>query len=147
MDAPQSERDASAMNDLSRKPENNREPSGRKPIVQEHVGPAVPVIVPRDQEGAFLVRELQRLRVRVRQIWPMPESVPSDADVIYCEYAVDLARRLPWIPGDALAHATPDAVLSRPLTANAVLASLVLARSQFRYEQRLRSKIERLDEN
>ena len=84
------------------------------------------------------MRELRRLRARVRQIWPMPESVPSDADVIYCEYAVDLSRRLPWIPGDAaprsssscrieepiqadaLAHATPDAVLSRPLTANAV---------------------------
>jgi AmiR/NasT family two-component response regulator len=28
-----------------------------------------------------------------------------------------------------------------------VVSSLILARSQFRYEQRLRSKIERLDEN
>jgi AmiR/NasT family two-component response regulator len=72
---------------------------------------------------------------------------------------------LPWIPGDArsalvvivpatepiqaerLSHATPNAVLSRPFTPNAVLSSLVLARSQFEYERRLRSKIEKLDEN
>jgi AmiR/NasT family two-component response regulator len=153
------------MNDMPRKADANRDPAGRKSIVQELSGLDVAVISPRDQEGAFLMRELQRLRVRVRQIWPMPESVPCDADVIYSEYSVDLARRLPWIPGDAraalvivlpgeeqisadaLAHATPDAVLSRPFTANAVLASLVVARSQFRYEQRMRSKIERLDEN
>lgn len=153
------------MKDSSRKPEASREPSGRKSVIQELAGLDVAVITPRDQEGAFLIRELQRLRVRARQIWPMPESVPSDADVIYCEYAIDLARRLPWIPGDAraalviilpseepvqadaLADATPDAVLSRPLSANAVLSSLVLARSQFRYEQRLRNKIERLDDN
>jgi AmiR/NasT family two-component response regulator len=153
------------MSDMLRKPDASREQGGRKSIIQELAGLDVAVIAPRDQEGTFLTRELQRLRVRARQIWPMPESVPSDADVIYCEYSADLARRLPWIPGDAraalviilpceepvqadaLAHATPDAVLSRPFTPNAVLASLVLARSQFRYEQRLRSKIERLDEN
>ena len=58
---------------------------------------------------------------------------------------VILPREEP-VQADALAHATPDAVLPRPFTANAVLSSLVLARSQFRYEQRLRSKIERLDE-
>uniref|UniRef100_UPI0019111E81 hypothetical protein n=1 Tax=Tepidimonas taiwanensis TaxID=307486 RepID=UPI0019111E81 len=85
----------------------------------------------------------------------------GDADIVYCEYCPDLARRLPWIPGDArsalvvivpstepiqaeaLANATPNAILSRPFTPNAVLSSLVLARSQFGYERRLRSKIER----
>jgi AmiR/NasT family two-component response regulator len=126
---------------------------------------AVIVIAPPDDQRTFLVRELQRLHTRASQTWPMPESIPGDADVVYCEYAPDLARRLPWIPGDprsalvvivpngepiqadALANATPDAVLSRPLSSNAIISSLILARSQFRYEQRLRRKIERLDEN
>jgi AmiR/NasT family two-component response regulator len=123
------------------------------------------VLSERDEQGNLLVRELQRLRVRVRTIWPPPDVLPSDADVLYCEYNRELPRKLPWAPGDAksalvvilpshepidpeiLEHATPDAVLARPFSANAVVASFVLARSQFRYQQRLRSKVDRLDEN
>jgi AmiR/NasT family two-component response regulator len=159
------------MSEMLRKSNDNREQNGhrdhggRKSILQELAGLTVVVVAPGDDQTPLLVRELQRLRITPRQVWPMPESVPSDADIIYCEYSVDLALRLPWIPGDAraalvvilpnvepvqadaLANATPDAVLSRPFTSNAVVSSLILARSQFRYEQRLRSKIERLDEN
>ncbi|WJR80825.1 ANTAR domain-containing protein [Bradyrhizobium sp. NP1] len=153
------------MTDILRKPASNREPVGRKSMVQELADLTAVVVAPGDDQTSFLLRELQRFRMRARQIWPMPETVPGDADVVYCEYSADLARRLPWIPGDArsalvvivppndpiqadaLANATPDAVLARPFTTNAVLSSLVLARSQFGYERRLRSKIERLDEN
>ena len=153
------------MSEAPRKPEIVRSPSGRKSITQELVDLAVVVVAPNDEQTAFLIREMQRLRIRARVVWPMPESLPADADIIFCEYTPDLARRLPWIPGDAraalvvilplndpinpdaLANATPDAVLSRPFSFNAILSSLIVARSQFRYEQRLRAKIERLDEN
>lgn len=136
-----------------------------RPVIQDLAGLSVAVIASAEDQSMFLVRELQRLRTRPRQIWPMPESIPADSDVVYCEYLPDLASRLPWIPGDArsalvvilpasdpvhpmaLAHATPDAVLSRPFTSNSIAASLILSRSQFRYEQRLRAKIERLDDN
>jgi AmiR/NasT family two-component response regulator len=151
------------MNETLRKP--SRETAGRKSMVQEFAGLNAVIVAPLDDQTNLLLRELQRFRMCVRQVWPMPESVPGDADVVYCEYSPDLARRLPWIPGDArsalvvivpqtetiraeaLTHATPNAVLARPFTANAVLCSLVLARSQFGYERRLRSKIEKLDEN
>lgn len=153
------------MSEPLRKPDIARSQSGRKSVIQELADLAVVVVAPCDDQTSFLTRELQRLRMRTRSVWPMLESVPSDADIVYCDFTSDLARRLPWIPGDAraalvvilptnvpiqadaLANATPDAVLSRPFTANAILASLILARSQFRYERRLRSKIERLDEN
>ncbi|MBR1222349.1 ANTAR domain-containing protein [Bradyrhizobium sp. U87765 SZCCT0131] len=153
------------MTETMRKPAGNREMAGRKSMVQELADLSVVVVAPVDDQTSLLLRELQRFRMRVRQVWPMPESVPGDADVVYCDYCPDLARRLPWIPGDArsalvvivpqteaiqaeaLSHATPNAVLSRPFTSNAVLSSLVLARSQFGYEKRLRSKIEKLDEN
>ena len=153
------------MNEMSRKPSANRDLGGRKTIVQELADLSAVVVAPVDDQVGMLLRELQRFRMRVRQVWPMPESVPADADVVYCEYSPDLARRLPWIPGDArsalvvilpatepvhadaLCHATPNAILSRPFTPNAVLSSLVLARSQFGYERRLRSKIEKLDDN
>lgn len=142
-----------------------REMAGRRSMVHELADLSAFIVAPLDDQINLLLRELQRFRMRVRQVWPMPESVPADADVIYCEYSPDLARRLPWIPGDArsalviivpqtetirpeaVTHATPNAVLARPFTANAVLSSLVLARSQFGYERRLRSKIEKLDEN
>lgn len=153
------------MNEMSRKPSVNRDLGGRKTMVQELADLSAVVVAPVDDQVGMLLRELQRFRMRVRQVWPMPESVPADADVVYCEYSPDLARRLPWIPGDArsalvvilpatepvhadaLCHATPNAILSRPFTPNAVLSSLVLARSQFGYERRLRSKIEKLDDN
>ncbi len=153
------------MNEMSRKPSSSRDVGGRKTMVQELADLSAVVVAPVDDQIGMLMRELQRFRMRVRQVWPMPESVPADADVVYCEYSSDLARRLPWIPGDArsalvvilpatepvhadaLCHATPNAVLPRPFTPNAVLSSLVLARSQFGYERRLRSKIEKLDDN
>ena len=123
------------------------------------------IIAPLDDQNLFLVRELQRLGTAPKHVWPMPDIIPADAEVIICEYCDDLATRLPWVPGDAgsalivslpitkpilpaaLAYATPDAMLSRPFSTNAILASVVMARSHFRYEQRLRSKISRLDEN
>jgi AmiR/NasT family two-component response regulator len=123
------------------------------------------VVAPPDDHIAFLVRELRRTRAQVRLIWPMQDTLPSDADVIYCEYIPDLARRLRWVPGaasaalvvilpvdgvvnlDALCNATPQCILPRPFSANAVAASFGLALKQFQYEKRLREKIDKLEEN
>jgi len=153
------------MNEAVRRPASSRETVSRKSMVQELADLTVVVLAPVDDQTTLLLRELQRYRMRVQQVWPMPTTVPGDADIVFCEYCPDLDRRLPWIPGDArsalvvivpatepiqvepLSHATPNAVLSRPFTPNGVLSSLVLARSQFGYERRLRSKIEKLDEN
>jgi two-component system, response regulator / RNA-binding antiterminator len=153
------------MNEMSPKPSVSGDFARRKTVVHELVDLSAIVVAPADDQIGMLLRELQRFSMEVRQVWPMPESIPTDADVVYCEYMPDLARRLPWIPGDArsalvvilptteaiqaeaLRDATPHAILPRPFTTNAVLSSLVLARSQFGYERRLRSKIEKLDDN
>ncbi len=152
------------MSEQPSKPDTRKEAATRRPVLAELAGLDVAIVTARDDQGIFLVRELQRLRVRTRHLWPAPERMPSDTDVVYCDYAHDLARRLPWVPGDAqaalviilpaadpidpeaLTNATPDAILARPFTANAVLASLVSAQSQFRYELRLRGKVEKLDD-
>lgn len=122
------------------------------------------VATPRDEEGEFLIRELQRTRARVRHVWPLPERLPEDADAVYCDLAPELPGRIPWLPGEARAalvtivaampptdldlmrNCVPDAILHRPFTANAVRASLALARSRFAYEQRLRWRISKLSE-
>lgn len=119
----------------------------------------------RDEDGELLIRELQRVRARVRHLWPVPDRLPEDVDVIFCDFVPGLADRIPWIPGEpkaslvalipltpspdlaALRDCAPDAVLHKPFTTYGILTSLVVARSQFLYEQRLRTRIEKLDEN
>lgn len=123
----------------------------------------IAVVTARDASGETLIRELQRTRSRVRHLWPPPDPLPADTDVLFCDLAPGLPARLPWVPGepkaalvvlvpqaaaldlDLLQKSAPDAVLHRPFSPPAVLAGLLLARSHFGYERRLRSRIERLD--
>lgn len=118
----------------------------------------------RDDAGEQIVRELQRTRANVRPLWPMPDQFPSVCDVIVADLVAGLPDRLPWVPGesqatlivvvptvpppdlDLLRHCAPDAVLHKPATPHAILAALVIGRSQFLYERRLRSRIDKLDE-
>jgi two-component system, response regulator PdtaR len=125
------------------------------------------VIVETEHEDQldFLLRELRKLRTEPRLITRRASTLPSDADIILCDYSPTLGSRLPWPTGEATAAvlvmlphiegfssalleaATPDAVLARPFTANAVKASVVMGYSQFQYERRLRSKATKLEEN
>jgi AmiR/NasT family two-component response regulator len=118
-----------------------------------------------DAEGEQLMRELRRTRANVVRHWPMPRTLSVEPDVLFCEFASDLANRLPWNPGeplcalvillpqsgaydpDAVCKCSPGAVLHRPFQPHAILTALMLARGQFQYEKRLRARIERLDEN
>jgi len=117
-----------------------------------------------DEEGDALIRELQRSRARVRRLWPLPARLPEDTDVIVSELVPELPQCLPWVPGQPMAaliavmaaiqppdlkllrNTAPHAILHRPFTANTVLTSLAIARAQFLYERRLRSRIDKLDE-
>ncbi len=123
----------------------------------------IAVVTAGDASGEALIRELQRTRGRVRHLWPPPDPLPADTDVLFCDLVPNLPARLPWMPGepkaalvvlvptavaldlDLLRKAAPEAVLHRPFSSPAILASLVLARSRFGYERRLRGRIERLD--
>lgn len=125
----------------------------------------IAVVTEHDEAGMQLVRELQRTRARVKHIWPIPELIPAAFDVVYCDLTCDLPQRLPWLPGkpDAalvviasvmqpldlkvLHNCAPHAVVHQPFTAQAVLASLLLARSHFLYERRLRGQVDKLDDN
>ncbi len=121
-------------------------------------------VVRRDEEGDALARELLRTRGRVRRLWPLPARLPEEADVLYCELLPELPHSLPWVPGQPsaalvvvapavqmpdlklLRNCAPHAVLHRPYTSATVLTSLAIARAQFLYERRLRSRIDKLDE-
>lgn len=118
----------------------------------------------RDEMGDALIRVLQHTRARVRHVWPVPGQLPDDADVVFCDFAPDLASRISWLPGDAkaalvvilprepspdlgiLLRCAPDAVLHRPFTEQAAITGLAMAHAHFSYERRLRGRIEKLDE-
>lgn len=112
-----------------------------------------------------IIRQLQRDRAKVRRIWPLPDKVPGEADVLILEQCERLIDRLPWVPGEAtcalvtvvtvehppdptrLCDCTPEAVLFMPAHAEAITGTVLLARNQFDYTKRLRDRIERLDQN
>jgi len=112
-----------------------------------------------------LVRDLLRSRAKVRRLWPMPDKLPADADVLVVEFSDQLTDRLPWMPGESrsavvvvvkpnrapdparLCETTPEAVLYMPARAEAIVGVVALARSQFDYTKRLRDRVDRLDEN
>ena len=122
------------------------------------------IITPQDEETRFLTRELQRLRVTTCNILPSDEPLPNDTDVVFVDYDPSLPHRISWLSGegspalivilpqaaaisvDALAAITPQAVLARPFTANAIIASLVVARARSTMELRLRSKAHHLED-
>jgi len=113
----------------------------------------------------LLMQELKKLRTKARLVSTRASRIPADADVVFCDYSPDLEQRLPWAIGEATAAlvimlpqndpfspalleaATPDAILARPFTTNAIKASLIMGLSQFRYERRLRGKAAKLEEN
>ena len=120
------------------------------------------VALPRDDSGQVLLRELQRTRASVRHVWPISVPLPEDVDVIICEATPEATRLIPWVPGEAsaalvmvvsatteldlLRRATPDAVLHRPFTSQAVLTSLMISHANFTYVSRLRQRVQKLDE-
>ncbi len=138
-----------------------REPAG---AAAEISSLEIVVAVPPDEEGDMLARELLRTRSGVRRVWPLPPRLPDGVDVMFCELTPELPQCLPWVPGQPLAalvvvtpavqmpplkllrNCAPHAVLHRPFTTATVLTSLAIARAQFLYEQRLRGRIDKLDE-
>ena len=125
----------------------------------------IAVICERDTEGDRLIRLLQRTRATVIHMWPAPEQIPSDVDVVFCVLVPDLPKRLPWLPGMAgaaltvilphsgsvdlalLRNSAPHAVLHLPATEVSVEVSLMMAQEHFGYESRLNARIAKLDDN
>lgn len=123
------------------------------------------VVCEADEQGQMLCRELQRTRAQVRRVWPVPEQVGDNTDILICEFIPDLSRRYAWMPGEAraatvillpqsgrydmaaLKAAVPDAVLHRPYQQAAIRAALMIAWDHFSYSRRQRVRIARMDEN
>ncbi|RXT21853.1 MULTISPECIES: ANTAR domain-containing protein [unclassified Bosea (in: a-proteobacteria)] len=148
-------------------PAEPRAAVSERPARQGSVEPElnIAVMVERDDHGEFLIRELQRQRVTVRHIWPLPSQIPLQYDAIFCALSVDLPQRIPWVPGEPssalilvddgkaplnlklIHNCAAHGLLHYPATSRVIQSVLMLAREHFQYERRLRGRIEKLDEN
>lgn len=126
---------------------------------------SIGVITERTGEGDALIRELQKLRARPQHVWPVPATLPTGYDMLLCDLVEDLPTRVPWLPGepesalvallpknapfrpDLLRDTAAHGVLVLPVDPLTLQCTLALARDHFRYEQRLRGRIDKLDEN
>jgi AmiR/NasT family two-component response regulator len=119
---------------------------------------------PRDHDGELLLRQLQRLGCHVDHLWPAPDRLEGEADMVLCliepetrSFCASLGNgtRAALVgvvdPADPktmqlLADVNPLAVLTKPVDAAALLTNLVVARNNSRYQRRLQGKILKLEE-
>jgi AmiR/NasT family two-component response regulator len=124
----------------------------------------IAVIHPRDHDGEVLLRQLQRLRCQVQFLWPPPERIEFETDIVFCAlqnstYALctELTRTrqaaIVGIVDPEGADATrlimavePQVVLTKPVDAAAILTNLLVAYKNSRYQKRLLNKIAKLEE-
>jgi AmiR/NasT family two-component response regulator len=125
----------------------------------------IAVITNRDDRSEQLIRELQKTRAEVQHIWPSPQYIPSEYDVVYADLMENLPSRLEGLPGlpqfalviiitsannidlQMLENCAPHGTIHLPVSEQAVLSGLVVARSHFLYENRLRKRIQQLDDH
>jgi AmiR/NasT family two-component response regulator len=126
---------------------------------------SVTLVCEMDGEGEILFRHLQRTRAAVRHVWPAPDRIGDETDIVICEYGPGVSKLLAWMPGEPLAAlvlllpqsgrvdlgelraACPDSVLQRPYLSQAIDVALMLALDHFGFGKRTRQRIERLEEN
>lgn len=123
------------------------------------------VVAEINAESQTLTRHLQRSRAAVRHIWPAPEQIGENADIVLCDYGPGLGRRLAWMPGDPSAAliilmpqngrfdlkeiraACPDSVLYRPYQPYAIDTAILMALDHFSFGKRMKARIVRMEEN
>jgi two-component system, response regulator PdtaR len=124
----------------------------------------VVVAHPRDRDGDVLMRYLQSLGCHVEHLWPPVERLEGDCDLFFGLIDAQTRQLLVSVAGSVttaivgvvdstsadalqlLRDIGPQAVLHKPFDPPAILANVVVARSNARYQKRLLGKIAKLEE-
>ncbi len=139
-------------------------PSGIKRLFDELRGTSVAVIHPPGAECNVLLDQLRRIGCPVKSLWPYPPAPPAEADVIFVLVPAERGSEPLWsgVDSDAVVIALVEyenptvlkgildlnaqAVLNKPFRPTGVLSTLILARSTKGYQDRLLSKVKKLEE-
>lgn len=124
----------------------------------------VAVVHPNDADGTVLIQQLQRIGCQVQTFWPPPAQLAADTDILFC--AVQPSRAAPptdWLRAcpsvviiaiigyesptvfDDMLQLGASGVLTAPIRATGVLASLVMTLGVHGELQALRKRVERLE--
>lgn len=123
------------------------------------------VIHPDDQEREMFLAHLKRIGCQVQSIWPAPDNLPDNADVVlFLLNKTKDKSSLSWmVSSDAIARIaiisfeTPDiltelerlnvhGVLTKPIRIFGILAVLTTAIGLSRHENRLQQRVRSLDD-
>lgn len=119
---------------------------------------------PADADGEVIVRQLRRIGCQVRTSWPPPRQLPADIDAVFLLLERDGSDARPWRGGEndpvliavveyenptllkGLLDSGAQGVVAKPIRANGLLSTLVLARALGAYDRRMQTKIRKLED-
>ncbi|MCX4151312.1 MULTISPECIES: ANTAR domain-containing response regulator [Paraburkholderia] len=122
------------------------------------------VIHPPGEDRIVLEEQLRRIGCPVRVLWPFPSQLPTDVDAIFFLVGPETRSAGNWCAADTEAtlialsdYENPTAlkmlvdtqahgVITKPYRSTGILSTLVLARASSGYQQRLHSKVAKLEE-
>lgn len=139
-------------------------PNPSKRLVKTLRKARVAVVHPPDEDGRSLERQLKRIGCQVTSYWPPPQRSIPDLDVLFfiddpnheglhLPYSEDRTAALIAVVEfesplaiQSLVDANVHGTIAKPIQPIGVLSCLAAALGQFRYETRLTSRIDKLDE-
>ncbi|MDN7426319.1 ANTAR domain-containing response regulator [Burkholderia sp. AU45388] len=122
------------------------------------------VIHPPGEDRNVLVEQLGRIGCPVTVLWPFPAQLPDDADAVFFLVGPETRRAGNWCAADTratlialadyenptvlkiLVDTQAHGVITKPYRSTGILSTLVLARASSGYQQRLQSKIGKLED-
>ena len=138
--------------------------AGARRILDDLRRARVLVIHPRDEDGTALIDHLRRLGCDVAAVWPPPAALPPGIDTLFVQLDdAAVGHLLPSIESvapaliaivtyesptslQAIVDFNAHGVISKPLRPLGVLTQFALARYRHGYENRLTSKIRKLED-
>ncbi|SDZ70756.1 Two-component response regulator, AmiR/NasT family, consists of REC and RNA-binding antiterminator (ANTAR) domains [Variovorax sp. YR266] len=124
----------------------------------------VAVVYPPGEDRDVLLDQLKRIGCRLKVIWPFPAEPPTGCDVIFFQVSQELQGSASWSASAVeatlvalsdyespttlklLLDTSAHGVITRPFRSSGVLSTLVLARSSRGYQERLQSKVNKLED-
>ncbi len=124
------------------------------------------VIHPNDEQGSDICRHIERIGCKVRMVWPCPKRIKANTDVVFLQTLQDQPfTKLPaWLKDEndnptiiaIVDYENPTvlqtvyeigahAILNTPVKPFGLLANLVIARTHWRKELVLGSRVHKLE--
>ena len=118
-----------------------------------------------DAEMTDLAHHLKMLGCNIAHHWPQPKIAPTQGDVLICNFFNQISDLTTWLPGLSpvplvlylskdsyvefkyVLNCSPHGFLYYPLSEKSIVISIMSAIDAFHYEKRLRSRIDKLDDN